>query len=1031
MIPALPALPPPGSRNDPTVAAFVQQGGAALPADPVAGFERWREFFEYRETLWPKALRAWRDAARSTDSAIIFGAPAANAAVQTQPVSDFAVIRSAGGPNAALRLLADSAFARNGTSSPTIWAMLPPRKAGLAPPFWGALAAGARGVVYPPEVMAGAGPADAAAIAALNRALLLHGGLLLSFQRPACNVAVLHSQTSEFRDAARTMAGQKAGSHSGRVASAWMACVLAGHPAEIIGEASIAEGALERYKAAIAPSLTCVSGEIADALAAFVKNGGLLIVNGDAPQLAGDAIRLPFAFSDAASLPPADAIDAMKAMLQNQPRCAVVCERRDWIVTQFASSGGGQFFHVLRLSSGPDMETGKVSLPAEGAVYDVFAGLESRIAAGSDGGCREVQVRLAPGQGKLLAVLTARIGSISMHPPALRDGKLMLAAALLDDAERPLKADVSAEVIVTEESGLERHRIYRAFLRGKLDLELPMAINERPGRWQVRVAELFSGKTQMAAFTVPEQEVGGVIRAGDRVDIVRRDECRNLLKNAKSIAILVDDPAGEAGADELARRLRRFGVRCDVQTGKSHVRGVRPAAEGDAIIFGTPGRSLVRELGLLPIRIGTEFIGTGRAMVFFVHAPVSASGRAIVVCAADAAGYSCGAELLAMMRADQEPRPSRFPTVTVGAAAPPAAGEPVEELFPAFSVDAGGPLAVVACDRGSMLSGGRIILAGTSSGRLQAFTADGRPAWQEGAGEPIRSIFLSPADPSAVVVAESSVLFYSLTSARQVSVSVPGKRGAAGIARAAASPDGRRIVLAAPDGLLAIDASGKQVWKRATSGGIGALAVTPSFTAFADERRVVCVNERGDRVFDSSMAGCSSIAFSLDAISSSPLRAGSGASLLVGSRSGVVRCLAVPDGKMLWERKCGAPVVAVTALAGNRTYAVLDGGEVICLDEPIRPDAPGDGGDTRESQTISLGHAVRVVAEAPDRLCFAAASADGRLSVVSWDGRVRRFALRQSSALPLVPITSIAMAAGGKTIVIGDAAGALHVCKFR
>ena len=1036
-ITVLPPLPPPGTRGGPAMAAFARQGGAALPADPVAGFDQWCRFFGFREKLWPEALRAWSDAAHAAAPPLAFGAPAADVRGQPQPGADFAIIRGTDGSNASLELLTDAAFARSRISSRNIWAMLPPHGSGMTSAFWAALAAGAKGVIYPREAVAGTERDGLTRIAALNRTLLLHGDLLLSLEPATCSVAVLHSQTSGLHNTARAMAGQKTASHSGRVASAWAACVLACCSADIIGEASIRDGVLRRYKAVVAPDLPWVPSDVADALRAFTDDGGLLIIGADGPELAGRATRLPFTFADAVGVPPPPVIDAMRAALGNLPHSAAACSRRDWIVTHFTSGGDGRFFHVLRLSGGTEPESAGVSVPPKGVTYDVFAGREASVAAG-DAGSRGMQVKLAPGQAKLFAVLPARIASVVLQAPVMRERQLLVAASLTDDAGRALKASVSAEIAVTQESGLERYRIYRQFRRGKLDLTLPMATNERPGRWQVRVTELLSGRSQAAAFTVPVQEVGGVIRAGDRVDIVRRDECRNLLKKAKSITIAVGDPAGGAAAQDLARRLGRFGIRCGVTKDKSLARGSSFVFDGDAIIIGTPAASaLVKHfqgLGLLPIRIGTEFIGSGRALVFFVRSPVSAPGRGIVLCAADAAGYSRGAELLAMMCADQEPEPSRFPAVSVGAAAPPEADEPVEELLPAFTLDVGEPVTAVACDRGGLLAGGRVILAGTASGRLHAVTSEGVTAWRQRIGEPVRGIFLPGGEPSPVVIGDSSVSVFSVTSARRAFIPISGKRGGAVISRAAVSPDGSRILLATPGGLRAFDASGREVWKRVVSRAIGALAVGRDWAAFADEKNAACVNEKGDSVFTTPFADCSVLAFSLDASSPPPgpsPSVGRGASLFAGGRSGAVRRFAVPAGKMLWERKFDAPVAAIVVLAGNRTAAVFENGQVVDLAEPAAPAAPGPAATGQESQSISLGHPVRVVAEAPDHLCFAAASADGRLSVVSCDWRVRRFAFRQSSALPVVPVSSVAIAAGGRTIVIGDSAGAVHACRFR
>ncbi|HUW31600.1 MAG TPA: PQQ-binding-like beta-propeller repeat protein [Planctomycetota bacterium] len=1029
-ITALPSVPPAGSRGDPLMAAFIRRAGAVeLPADPVIGFDQWRRFLEFRENCWPEALRAWGDAARAANPAAAFAVPAADIPAQGQATAEFAIIRATDGPAAGLQLLTDAALARSRLGSGTLWAMLPPRKPGDPPlrqPFSAALAAGVKGIIYPPEALAGTERAYVAGIAALNRKLLLHGNLLLALQPAPSDVAVLHSQTSEFFNAARAVAGQKAPSHARRVASAWAACALAGHPARIIDEHAIRDGALRQYKAVVLPGISRLPDDVAAALRALADDGGLVIIDADGPEITQRAVRAPFAFPDSAGLPDPQIIEALRAFAgaRNLARPTAICSRPDWIITQLSSGGDDRFFYVLSLSNVPDPQSADVLVPAEGAVYDVFSGREAAaVPLPGDAGARIVQVKLAAGQAKLFAILPARIGSVGVQAPVLRERQLAIAASLLDDAGRPLKADASAEILVTEESGLERYRIYRQFRRGKLDITLPMATNERPGRWQLRVTELFSGRSQAIAFTVRAWEVGGVVRPGDMVDTVRREQCRNLLKAAKSLTIVVGDAAGDAAVQDLARRLARFGVRSEITKDKPSARGSGFALDGDAIIVGMPATSpLVKrigELGLLPIRVGTEFIGAGRALVFFVQSPITPSARAIVLCAADAAGYSRGAESLAMMCADREPEPSRFPTVAVGIPAPPPAGEPVEELLPAFTLDVGEPVAAVATP-----ANGRVIFAATISGWLHAFTSEGVPAWRQRIGEPARHILLPVGDPCPIVIGDTSASVFSLVSTRKAFIHVTGKRDAPGIARAAVSPDGSVIVLAAPGALLAFDSSGKQLWKRPTDAAVGTLAVGNDRTACADAKQVACLNAKGGSFFSAKLADCTALAFSRDA-----------GLLFAGSRSGLVRCFTVPAGKMLWEGKFDAPVVAIALLASDQrdflAAAVLDNGQVVDLATPPAPGNDAAGGVAPDHPAISLGHPVDVAAETPDRLCFATASAGGRLSVVSWDWRVRRFRFAESAALPAVPISSIALAAGARTIVIGDSSGAVHVCRFR
>ena len=1007
----LPPLPQAGDPADSALAAAYQQQSGTLPpspADALANFDAWHRYQTFRKGLWPAALQTWCKAVKDVDPALSFAVAAPDAPHTAQePPPAFLICRIKPGPLGALQALFDLAVARENGGPDGIWAMPPARDISVGQMrtlIFAALAGGAAGIAYPADAAQRHEYGISTEITCLNRTLTRHGELLRSLAPRRARVAVLHSQVCESFSAGRNAAATAQDDYRGRVAAAWAACTLAGAMPDLITE----EGALTardaKYALIIAPGLSQLPRNVAEALADFIDQGGAVIADAAGQVEIKGMTRLPFAFTATnASAPSAEMIDAARNALQRFCPPDTATSRADFIATELAASGTERFFYVFRLSDAPGAQTAEVSLPASGgAIYDVFASREADVRlAGPDGKQAIVRVTLAPGQARLLAMLPSRIGSVKVATPSVDDRTLSIAATLLNGGQALLKASASAEVVVFDESGAERWRLWRRFSRGKLDLALPMAMNEPPGRWSVRVTELFSRQSHATAFTMPKSDAGNVVSAIDSAEIFNRPRCAELLKKSRTLALIAGDAPGTSAAQELARRLQRLNIRCDVLQDKSVARGNAFALPSNAILFGSPPKNaLVRQLqaqGLLPIRTGGGHIGAGRAIIFWTLSAFCQGVQTITVWPADSAGYAHATDCLALLAADREPEPARFPATTVVEPVSPPRPPAPEVPDPAFSLQLDDAITGIATP-----ASGRFVLVSSLAGQLRAFTAQGQNVWQQVLPCQIRGLILPANATDSIVLGDLAAMVFSIVSEPKLALPIPGKPGGDAIGGGCSSPDGSAIFVCTDAGKVIAFSGGKVAWKRPMDGPVTALACFKARAAAADAKRIIFANETGGALFKLDFPECSALSFSAD-----------GSSLVAGGRTGVVRSFALPTGTVQWERTLPGPVRGIVQPANGRTIAVLDDGSVL---EPA---------GTTDAINLSLGHTVHLLAQAPDRSCFAAASPDGRLSVVNAEGKVRAF--RVSDA----PISALAIAAGGKLIAAGDWAGTVRVLKFR
>ena len=993
---------PPLPINDADIAAGYQRRHDAAPPPWLEGNKSpdWAQFIEFRESLWPAVLQLWARSAKEVNPQLCVVA-AAQGFEQKIAEVDIELCRLQARPLGVLQPFFEAARARKAGSTPLWMAPLSAdaNDAGtIRKMIYASLAAGAKGIVYPPEAMQ---PQLIGEFAAFSRTIAAHGELLLALKPQRPRIAILDSAANRTR-----VMGVNPGDNRepaalhGKMACAWAACALAGSPPAIIGDDEALNLADGRYAVVIAPGLLQLARKVHDAVDDFVAAGGTFITDSDCRAEIMNAVKLPFAFPNVHTTPPTpEQIEALRQIIEKPAPPTIRCSRVDFLVSELTAGGSDRFFFVQRLSDGPELQlSAEVTFPRARATYDVFAGKPALSVDEDSDAFSRIRVALDPGQAKLFAALDAGVAGVRLSAVSAKNRTLSITVSAVDVNGRPLRAPVPAALVVRDASGAERFRVYRCIERGKLELSLPLGMNEPPGNWSAHVAELYSGQAQTLAFDMPEQFTERLITAADHVDVYDRAACVEFLRKTKSVTIVAGDPTHTKAGEGLARALQRLDIRSEIKQDKQVMREGGFELAGDAILLGTPANNLlVKNLqarSLLPISVSSRLIGRGRAIIFRTVSAFAAGGHTMTIWPSDALSLSRGIETFVMLHADQDPDSARVPKVLNLDPVPPGPPAAVE-LAPMISFDLADAISAVATP-----ASGRFLLAASRSGEVCAYSATGERVWLTRGSEPVKTLLLPPAGSHPVICTDNSAHMISLVLSQKQALPLPDDGP---VKAACVAPDGSMAVVATANGKVsAFDAAGKLVWQRRLDSPATLMSTAGGRTAVTEAKKLALYNEGGGALFSVELADCTSIAI-----------AGDGKMLAAATAGGLVKSYAIPGGALKWERRAGSPVMAVFITPESRALAVTVGGDVI---EP----SVAKGG-----LKLSLGHNVHLAAEAPDRRHFVAASLGGDISIFSDTGSVRRF------RVPNVAVSSICVGEACKMLVVGDWNGKVRAYRFK
>jgi hypothetical protein len=399
-----------------------------------------------------------------------------------------------------------------------------------------------------------------------------------------------------------------------------------------IVEEDVVDGTLAAdYKALVVPTVHYLEPSVINALEAFIQSGGLVLVSDDskveikgatrlgAPTQAGLFAKInelwPLSQNDKAkaaelkqlnnvgsyykaAAPIAQAIEAR--LKQRGIRPAFTSDNREIAGTRQAYGDIEYLFAVNAAYNPTEGEANSIQstnavlgLAADGRpVYDAIHGGPSTEFA-SQGDQLAGKFHFGPGQMRVFARTARPIGGIQVLAPIVaRDLtagenplRVQINAALVDDGKQVLVGSAPLRIRLVDPSGAIRYDLYRATNQGTLQMTLPLAANDPPGKWLVRVQELLTNSEGTASFNYATAAQCGAIAgrspravsfAGDRENMFR------FFQTFKDVTIVTGSSAyNAAAADRLAKNLLPWGVRAK-QVAAADAAKPRPISEDEA-----------------------------------------------------------------------------------------------------------------------------------------------------------------------------------------------------------------------------------------------------------------------------------------------------------------------------------------------------------------------------------------------------------------------------------------------------------------
>ncbi|MBI2190779.1 MAG: hypothetical protein HYU36_02190 [Planctomycetes bacterium] len=399
-----------------------------------------------------------------------------------------------------------------------------------------------------------------------------YGDFFLRIQPEARPVAILYS----FTEAALRLKGLGPADSSDRFyqtsqgylhecTSAWLACLRAGHPADIVIEEEIEQGILDGRKVILLPGLRHpLPPSVGGKLSAFVRAGGSVYLDSTATENLPASERLPFDYSgiytgmsrissEAHEKSKADPLTAsriqdravfdtwidkalpdFRAALNASAGLPEVASSEPHVLAAKSVSGEGVYYLVFndvhRRPSKPDLDMtaadGKadkvfpcISWEAVPGVELTFHGLKPKAAVyiiegrGWDstqtlelGGEKKYRGDFTPGEMKMFCALPRPIAglkvSASWDP---RPSRVSVTASAVQGAFRNrIRAAVPIHVTLSDSQETVRYSVNRSTdAAGNYAEAFQLAaLNDPSGDWQVRVQEMLSGKEGEANFKV-------------------------------------------------------------------------------------------------------------------------------------------------------------------------------------------------------------------------------------------------------------------------------------------------------------------------------------------------------------------------------------------------------------------------------------------------------------------------------------------------------------------------------------------------
>lgn len=322
---------------------------------------------------------------------------------------------------------------------------------------------------------------------------------------------------------------------------------------DVLYDEDIKDGALDRYAVLAIPQCRFLLKSVKERIDAFQQGGGTVLLDADAQVSIPGAVTLPqVSAADAGGarleLVPGEVLDlstSPRAVLDADLRLAAKALREQllprlkekpfvdspnpYVVLDARASGElsyifaindrrtvgpylGQFGAVLE--RGVPISAQIVLRDTPGALYDAIDTRQLSVSANEGGGC-STELQIEPGWGKLLVAAQEPMGrvEVTVSDRASSGGPVDVKVQAKYASGRNVAGVVPLRFDVLSPDGAvnDYSRFTATGPDGSWSTSVPIADNEPPGEWVVRVTELFGGNTTLEGFSVeaaaPTQEI--------------------------------------------------------------------------------------------------------------------------------------------------------------------------------------------------------------------------------------------------------------------------------------------------------------------------------------------------------------------------------------------------------------------------------------------------------------------------------------------------------------------------------------------
>jgi len=290
-------------------------------------------------------------------------------------------------------------------------------------------------------------------------------------------------------------------------------------PLDVVYEQDLLDGALARYETLFLPVNVALPASVHQRIVRFAQRGGLVVADRFLKASIPGVHQLDIHLGTPHYLAPvktiAERVSAYCPEIKNRLRPYVDTPTPDVLVAA-KEHGGARYIFVIndKRHAGKSMDyTGDPRLaekylpdglaqdaeivirtqPAP-VIYDVLS--HKVVPSRQAGDTVKLSLSLGPSEGKMLAVYPSRIdkAQLAIDGDLRPGGNLRLTATVLSAEGQPMPGTQSLRVDIADSRGRGNdYSDYYATDRGLFRMEIPIAVNEPAGTWQVTVRELTTG----------------------------------------------------------------------------------------------------------------------------------------------------------------------------------------------------------------------------------------------------------------------------------------------------------------------------------------------------------------------------------------------------------------------------------------------------------------------------------------------------------------------------------------------------------